>query len=67
MVRTAHRFAMASDHVTADMIESSEYPFLTVKYKVHGVPHVVINEEHSVVGTPSEMELAKEILKAIGK
>ena len=67
MVRTAHKFAMASDYVTADMIESSEFPFLTVKYKVHSVPHVVINEEHSVVGTPSEMEFAREILKAIGK
>jgi hypothetical protein len=58
---------MASEHITADMIESSEYPFLTVKYKVQGVPHVVINEEHSVVNAPSEIDLAKEILKVIGK
>jgi predicted DsbA family dithiol-disulfide isomerase len=48
------------------MVEGSEFPFLVVKYQVHGVPHTVINEEHSVVGAPSELEFAKEILKAIG-
>jgi len=58
---------MAQTYVTADMVESSEFPFLTVKYNVHGVPHVVINEEHSIVGSPSDMEFAQKILKAIGK
>lgn len=58
---------MASDHISADMVEGSEFPFLVVKYKVQGVPHTVINETHRVVGAPSEVEFAKEILKAIGK
>jgi predicted DsbA family dithiol-disulfide isomerase len=58
---------MASDHITADMVESSEFPFLAVKYNVHGVPHTVINEQHSVVGAEPEMELARAVLKAIGK
>jgi predicted DsbA family dithiol-disulfide isomerase len=58
---------MATDHVTADMVESSEFPFLAVKYNVHGVPHTVINEEHSIVGAEPEMELARAVLKAIGK
>ncbi len=58
---------MASDHITADMVESSEFSFLAVKYNVHGVPHTVINEQHSVVGAEPEMELARAVLKAIGK
>lgn len=58
---------MASDHITADMIEISEFPFLAVKYNVQGVPHTVINEEHSMVGAEPEMGFAREILKAIGK
>lgn len=58
---------MASEHITADMVESSEFPFLAVKYNVHGVPHTVINEQHSVVGAEPEMELARAVLKAIGK
>ena len=58
---------MASDYITADMIESSEFSFLAVKYNVHGVPHTVINEEHSIVGAASEMEFAHAVLNAIGK
>jgi predicted DsbA family dithiol-disulfide isomerase len=58
---------MASDYITSDMVESSEFPFLVVKYNVHGVPHAVINEEHSIVGALPEMEFVQNILKAIGK
>ena len=58
---------MASDHITADMVESSEFSFLAVKYNVHGVPHTVINEEHSIVGAASEMEFAHAVLNAIAK
>jgi len=49
------------------MIEGSEFPFLINKYDVQGVPHTVINEKHSVVGPQSEMDLAREVVKAIGK
>ena len=58
---------MAIDHITADMVETSEFPFLAVKYNVHGVPHTVINEEHSIIGAHSDMDFAKAVLKAIGK
>ncbi len=66
-MRTAHRFAMASEHIRGDMVEASEFPYLSVKYHVHGVPHTVINEEHSVVGAQPEAEFAKVVLQAIGK
>ena len=49
------------------MVEGSEFPFLVNKYNVQGVPHTVINEEHSVVGPQPELELTKAVLKAIGK
>ncbi len=58
---------MANDDITADMVESSEFPFLAVRYNVHGVPHTVINEEHSIVGAQPEMEFVRAVLKAIGK
>ena len=57
---------MASDQITADMVEGSEFPYLVNKYNVQGVPHTVINEEHSVVGLQKDVDLAKEILKALG-
>lgn len=66
-VRTAHRFAMANDYITGDMVEVSEFPHLAVKYNVQGVPKIIINEEHSIVGTMPEIELAQAVLKAIGK
>jgi len=58
---------MASDRITADMIEGSEFPFLINKYNVQGVPHTVINETQNVVGVRKDVELVKEILKALGK
>jgi glutaredoxin-like protein len=66
-VRTAHRFAMASEHIRADMVEVSEFPHLAVKYDVQGVPVTIINEEHRVVGAVPEAEVAEAVLHAIGQ
>ena len=66
-MRTVHRFAMASDMITADMVDSAEYPFLAVKYNVTGVPHTVVNETGAVVGAVPDMEFAGEIIKALKK
>jgi len=49
------------------MIGISEFPYLAVKYNVQGVPKIIINEEHSMVGAMPEIEFAQAILKAIGK
>ena len=59
-VLMAHKMAMASELVTADMVEASEFPQLSVKYNVMGVPRTVINEEFHVEGAvPEHMLLAK--------
>ncbi len=66
-VRTAHRFALASKQITADMVEGTEFPHLIVKYNVQGVPKTIINETHEVLGVPPDMEFARKVLEAIGK
>lgn len=66
-VRTAHRFAMASEHIRGDMVEVSEFPYIAVKYGVQGVPNTIVNEEHSIVGALPESAFVKGVLKAIGK
>jgi glutaredoxin-like protein len=66
-VRAAHKLALANEHVRADMLEMTEFPYLAVKYGVQGVPHTIINEEHSLVGAVSELELVEEITKILGK
>ncbi|MFC1569598.1 thioredoxin family protein [bacterium] len=55
---TAYQFAMENDHISADVIEISEFPHLAQKYSVMGVPKVVINESHSFEGAlPEELFL----------
>ena len=66
-VRTAHRFAMAHEHITADMIELSEFTHFAVKYNVQTVPTIVMNEGHTLTGSVPEKEFIGAILKAIGK
>mgnify|MGYP003574725729 CR=1 FL=1 len=59
-VLMAHRMAMASELVTADMVEANEFPHLSMKYNVMGVPRTVINEDTHVEGAvPEHMLLAK--------
>ena len=64
-VRLAHKLAMESELITADMVEAIEFPHLANKYHVHGVPRTVINESmHQEGAVPEPMLLAK-ILEAV--
>jgi glutaredoxin-like protein len=66
-VRVAHKFALESDLVTADMVEAVEFPHLANKYSVYGVPRTVINDTvHQEGAAPEAMMLAK-LLEAVGK
>jgi len=66
-VRLAHKFAIESDLVTADMVEAIEFPHLSNKYAVHGVPRTVINESfHQEGAVPEPLMLAK-LLEATGQ
>jgi glutaredoxin-like protein len=64
-VRLAHKLAIESDLITADMVEAIEFPHLSNKYHVHGVPRTVINETvHQEGAVPEPMLLAK-LLEAV--
>jgi glutaredoxin-like protein len=66
-VRLAHRFAIESDLIRADAIEAIEFPHLTNKYSVQGVPRTVINDKvHQEGAVPEPMMLAK-LMEAVGK
>ncbi len=58
----AHQFALASPLITADMVEASEYPHLSGRYHVHGVPKTVINELIHVEGAAPEDMVLNAIL-----
>jgi predicted DsbA family dithiol-disulfide isomerase len=59
-VRLAHQLALESDLIRADMVEAIEFPHLSMKYEVRGVPRTVINETIHVEGAaPEAMLMAK--------
>ncbi len=61
----AHQLAMASDQITADMVEISEFPHLAQKYQVQGVPRTVINEKWSLDGAAPEAMLVAKAKEAL--
>ncbi len=66
-VQLAQRMAIESDMVRADMVESSEFPHLVVKYNVFGVPKTVVNEEVEFEGSSPEPLFLAQVMKAVAK
>jgi glutaredoxin-like protein len=58
----AHKLAVESDMVRADVIDTSEFPTLAQKYSVIGVPKIVINEKIEFVGAFNEDLFAEHVL-----
>lgn len=61
-VLLAHRLAMASDLVTASMVEATEFPQLSNRYQVYGVPRTVINDVIHVEGAVPENMLITKLM-----
>jgi glutaredoxin-like protein len=58
----AHKLAIESEMITADVIDSSEFATLAQKYSVIGVPKIVINEKVDFVGAFSEDLFAEHVV-----
>ncbi len=65
-VHMAHALAVASDQVTAEMVESVEFPHLANRYGVQTVPKTVINETTFQDGAAPEPLFLARVLQAIG-
>jgi glutaredoxin-like protein len=61
----AHQLALASDLITASMVEANEFPHLSNKYQVYGVPRTVIDDVIHVEGAVPEAVLVDELLKVL--
>lgn len=61
----AHQMAFASDKVRADMVEANEFPHLSMKYNVMGVPRTVINEDTFLEGAAPEAMLMAKVQEAL--
>ena len=64
-MRLAHNLAIESDHVQADAVEAMEFPHLTIKYNVRGVPRIVINETIQIEGAIPEPMLMAQLQEAL--
>ncbi len=64
-VRLAHMMAMESELVKADAVEAIEFPHLSQKYQVMGVPRTVINEDTFMEGAAPEAMLMDKVREAL--
>lgn len=63
--RLAHRLAVESAQVTADVIEVQEFPELIQRYRVRGVPKVIINERVQFEGALPEPQFIRQVVLAV--
>ncbi len=61
----AHQLAFESDLVRGDMVEATEFPHLSIKYQVQGVPRTVINETAHLEGAAPEQMLMTKVQEAL--
>jgi glutaredoxin-like protein len=64
-VLLAHQLAMESELFRGDMVEAIEFPHLSNKYQVHGVPRTVINEDVHLEGAAPEPMVLAKVLEAL--
>jgi predicted DsbA family dithiol-disulfide isomerase len=61
----AHKLAIENEHITADVVEVSEFIDIAQRYQVRGVPKTVVNDRIEIVGAVPEPRFIQEVLKAI--
>ena len=61
----AHQLAIENEHITADVVEVSEFIDLAQLYRVQGVPKTVVNDRIEIMGALPEPRFLQEVLKAI--
>ncbi len=64
VVRVAHQLAIENPNITADMVESIEFPHLANRYSVMAVPKTIINDKIEFVGALPEEQFIDYVLKA---
>ncbi len=64
-VRMAHKMALSSEKITADMVSALEFPYLADRYNVYGVPKTVVNGgEVMFEGALPEREFVAQVMRA---
>ena len=56
---------MLNAHVSADVVEASEFPELAQRYQIYGVPKTVINDRVAFEGALPEERFVSAVLRAL--
>lgn len=56
--------AMASDLVRAEVVDAEEFPEMSNRYRVSGVPKTMINYQTEFVGAAPEQFVLEKVLSA---
>lgn len=65
--RLAHKLAIENEHITADVVEVSEFIDMAQHYRVQGVPKTVVNERIEMVGALPEPRFMQQLFAALDK
>jgi len=65
MARLAYQVALESPHISAEVIEANEFPELSQRYQVRGVPTTIIDEKMSFAGSVPDDLLIDTIERVI--
>lgn len=66
MARAAYQLAMASDKITADVVEVQEFPDMARRYQIRGVPMTVVNDVQTLMGNVGGGQLLAAVLQSGG-
>lgn len=61
-VLLAHKIAIENEFVTADMVEATEFPHLSMRYNVRGVPRTMVGEDYPIEGALPENAFIQKIV-----
>src|SRR6266849_8418338 len=59
--RLAHQLAIENEHITADVVEVSEFIDMAQLYRVQGVPKTVVNDRIEIIGALPEPRFLQEV------
>lgn len=62
----ANRMSIASPWVSARTVEANEFPELSARFGVQGVPRTVVNERGAFVGALPEPQFIETVLQLAG-
>ncbi len=63
----AHKLAIENEHITADVVEVSEFMDMAQRYQVQGVPKTVVNERIEIIGAIPEPRFVQQVFEALDK